>query len=99
MKAKDLIKQLQTIPEDAEVVTPGFDETYAASEFSLEPCHIMWNVREATPHFAPHDFISLSEKCVALAWIKPPVLSSHTLNDYDLDGNLKINGYVLDGKW
>lgn len=58
MKAKDLIDMLKTIDPDAQVITPGFDETYAASDFSLVECVIHWNKRRATSHFAPHDFDS-----------------------------------------
>lgn len=55
MKAKDLIALLQTIDAEAEVVTPGFDESGAASQFTLEPVGILCNRRPATPHFAPHE--------------------------------------------
>lgn len=55
MKAKDLIKLLQTINPESEVVTPGFDETYAASDFKLDECYIRFNTQKGTPHFAPHE--------------------------------------------
>lgn len=55
MKAKDLILLLQAVDPDAEIVTPGFDEYGAASDFVLVPVGIRFNVRKATPHFAPHD--------------------------------------------
>ena len=56
MKAKDLIALLQTIDPDDEVVTPGFDESGAASQFTLEPVGIQFNTRKATTHSAPHDY-------------------------------------------
>ena len=56
MKAKHLIELLQTIDPNAEVVTPGFDEYGAANNFTLKQVKILLNIRDATPHFAPHDY-------------------------------------------
>lgn len=56
MKAKDLIKMLQQINPESNVVTSGFDGASAASEFTLEECGVAWNQRKATSHFAAHDF-------------------------------------------
>ena len=75
MKAKNLIKLLGIIDPVAQVITPGFDETYAASDFSLEECVIHWNAQKPTPHFAPHDFDSGS--CIE---------NKKDINGYVLDG-------------
>jgi hypothetical protein len=61
MKAKDLVILLQSIDPDAEIVTPGFDENGAASDFTLEPVGIIFNQRIGTIHFAPHGFTRRGE--------------------------------------
>lgn len=61
MKAKDLIALLKSVPEDSDIVTPGFDESYAPSEFTLIPVVIKFNVQSATTHFAPHDYDEVHE--------------------------------------
>jgi hypothetical protein len=56
MKAKDLIKMLQGVHPEAEIVTPGFDETGAASDFSLELCYVKWDANDPGPGCAPHEY-------------------------------------------
>jgi len=56
VKAKNLIRLIQTVDENAEIATPGFDEYGAAIDFSLVKIHLIFNVREPTTHFAPHDY-------------------------------------------
>lgn len=61
MKASELIALLQKVPGDAEIVTPGFDEYGAASAFTLKPVLIVFDYREGTTHFAPHETFDVDD--------------------------------------
>ncbi len=55
MTVAELIAKLQAMPQDARVVTDGFDETYIDDVARVELRGILVDRRPPGGHLAPHD--------------------------------------------